>query len=92
VLCASERLFLDIVASPAEQELFDTRPSEQAQRNRERRRDPAQQAVVIPAAAVQPVAVPSRPSSPERSWHLFDDLEPDDDAPIPLPIWRGRHQ
>jgi len=93
VLCAGERLFLDIVASPAEQELFDTRPSEQAQRNRERRRDPAHQALVVPAAAaVLPAAAPSRPSLTERSWHLFDDLEPDDDAPIPLPTWRGRHQ
>ena len=38
VLCAGERVFLDVLASPAEQELFDTRPAEQAERNRQRRR------------------------------------------------------
>src|SRR5207244_8490817 len=33
VMCAGERVFLDIVASPAEKQLFDTRPAEQAERN-----------------------------------------------------------
>ncbi|MBV9324739.1 MAG: hypothetical protein JO352_13230, partial [Chloroflexi bacterium] len=38
VICAGERVFLDIVASPAEKQLFDTRPAEQAAENRRRRR------------------------------------------------------
>jgi hypothetical protein len=98
VLCAGERLFLDISASPAEQELFDTRPSEQAERNRERRRRSLQlQLQTVPAEPqhVESAPVPSPPSradsSPrDTSWHLFGDLEPDDGAPIPLPTWRRR--
>ena len=95
VLCAGERMFLDVVASSAERELFDTRPAEQAERNRQRRRgllksDPKP----VPAAEQTPVASHASPSSSstssERSWHLFDDLEPDDDSPIPLPTWRRR--
>ncbi|MGI9147815.1 MAG: hypothetical protein ACR2IK_14900, partial [Chloroflexota bacterium] len=96
VLSAGERLFLDIVASPAEQELFDTRPSEQAERNRERRRSSLQlQPIPQEPRHVEPALAPSPParvdSSPsDTSWHLFDDLEPDGGAPIPLPTWRRR--
>jgi hypothetical protein len=63
VLCAGQRVFLDVEASPDEKELFDTRPSE-------------------------PADVGSIPK--DTSWHLFDDLEPDEGAPIPLPTWRRR--
>jgi hypothetical protein len=42
VLCAGERIFLDVEASQAEKELFDTRPAEQAERNRQRRLDASQ--------------------------------------------------
>ena len=95
VLCAGERVFLDVLASPAEQELFDTRPAEQAERNRQRRRSLFQPTTDPVAVADQPTATAPRPSadistSADRSWHLFDDLEPDDHAPIPLPTWRQR--
>jgi len=95
VLCAGERMFLDVVASSAERELFDTRPAEQAERNRQRRRGLLKPAPEPVTAAVEtPVASHAPPSpssmSPERSWHLFDDLEPDDNSPIPLPTWRRR--
>jgi hypothetical protein len=96
VLCAGERVFLDVVASPAEQQLFDTRPAEQAERNRERRRELLEQPRVELAheldhpAAEPPAVSTSNSASPDRSWHLFDDLEPDPGAPIPLPTWR-RH-
>jgi len=99
VLCAGERIFLDVVASSDERELFDTRPAEQAERNRQRRHGLFQPPVVEPAlvrdepvvAAVSP-AKPGTKDASDRSWHLFDDLEPDGNAPIPLPTWRGRHQ
>src|ERR687886_893085 len=80
VLCAGERVFLDVLASPAEQELFDTRPAEQAERNRQRRRSLSQPTIDPVAVADQTAAVAApRPSagprsSAERSWHLFDDL------------------
>jgi len=35
VNCTDERLFLDIVASPTEHQLFDTRPAKQVERNRQ---------------------------------------------------------
>ena len=94
VLCAGERLFLDIVASPAEQELFDTRPAEQAERNRARRRD-LSQPVLRPTAPPRAESAPSETcraesGDPDTSWHLFDDLEPDDGAPIPLAKRRRR--
>jgi hypothetical protein len=41
-------------------------------------------------AAEPPAVSPSNSASADRSWHLFDDLEPDPRAPIPLPTWR-RH-
>jgi hypothetical protein len=102
VLCAGERVFLDVEASPDEKELFDTRPSEQAERNRERRQLAVQlQAEAShrtgkPAHAAPPAqleaAPPAGPESSlaDASWHLFDDLEPEDGAPIPLPTWRRR--
>jgi hypothetical protein len=96
VLCAGARVFLDVEASPDEKELFDTRPPEQAERNRERRQlrpeaslsipPPAPTAPPAPFQAAPPSAADSGPT--DTSWHLFDDLEPDDGAPIPLPTWR----
>jgi len=95
VLCAGERIFMDVVASSAERELFDTRPAEQAERNRQRRRallqpDPKPVATVEQTAAKALAQPPPSSTSSERSWHLFDELEPDDEAPIHLPTWR-RH-
>jgi len=96
VLCAGERLFLDVVASSAERELFDTRPAEQAERNRQRRRGLQRQPVVDPPLAMEqpaasaPAVLTRSTEATRRSWHLFDDLEPDDNSPIPLPTWR-RH-
>ena len=95
VLCAGERVFLDVLASPAEQELFDTRPAEQAERNRQRRSGLVEaRPRAEPGAAMQQARAASQPPAPssapsERSWHLFDDLEPDAHAPILLST-RGR--
>jgi hypothetical protein len=102
VLCAGERVFLDVEASPDEKELFDTRPSEQAERNRERRQLAVQLEVEAslstgkPAHAAPPApfetAPPAGPESSltDTSWRLFDDLEPDEGASFPLPTWRRR--
>jgi hypothetical protein len=79
VLCAGERLFLDVIASPAEQELFDTRPSEQADHNRERRRQSLHfqpPPIVLEQTRAEHSAVqlePARPdsSSSDMSWHVL---------------------
>ena len=96
VLCAGERVFLDVLASPAEQKLFDTRPAEQAERNRQGRGSlllqPTTSPIAVPdqpAATVAPTPRVDSSTPADRWWHLFDDLEPDD-APILLPTWR-RH-
>ena len=87
VMCAGERVFLDIVASPAEKQLFDTRPAEQAEQNRKRRRG------LVPQSSANPVANLSADGAgtpAKRFVHLFDDLEADPDRPTPLPTWRQR--
>lgn len=89
VLCAGDRVLLDVLASPAEQELFDTPPAEQ------------RSAIASAGAAwssQRPTRSPPRRPGPgaqastsaDRPSHLFDDLDPDPDCPIPCPV-RRRH-
>jgi len=97
VLCGDERRLVQLEASEQERLLFSTTPAELATRNRDRRQVLRQAGERGPAAPPAPAAEPSVPtpivagSALGDSWHLFDDLEPDDDdldrhdgVPIPL--------
>ena len=67
VICAGERVFLDIVASPAEKQLFDTRPAEQAERNRKRRRGPVPQSLCQPCCGARRRSALARQRSASRT-------------------------
>jgi hypothetical protein len=86
VMCAGERVFVDVVASPAEQALFDTRPAEQAALNRQRRHEQG-------ALSARMRSVPTEPERSPRPMHqrrdLFAELEVDGQSPIQL--WARRN-